>query len=157
MTESEPSMTIEAQLFHSGVRQYLQLLASNIGSHPNFKEEAEGLDLSLSMVIRTPESFKQFNITDTYINLHIVNQHVEFDVDIKPFKADVVLEAEWTTWKNIITGQEDLIDSLTTEKIRILESSDKFSFDMMSILTESIKNAQMPPELMRLIEPITVA
>jgi putative sterol carrier protein len=153
MPESEPTMSVEAQLFHSGVRQYLQLLISNIESHPNFKKEAEGLGLSLSMAIRTPESFRQFNIADTYINLNIFDQHVEFTVDIKPFKADVVIEAEWITWKNIIVGQEDLVDSLTTEKIRILEGSDKLNFGMINILAESMKNSQLHPELVRLIEP----
>ena len=155
MPESEPPTSIEAQLFHTGVRQYLQLLIDNIKSHPNFKKETEGLNLSLLIVIITPESLRKFKIVDTYIDLHIVDQHVEVDVDIKPFKADVVLEAKWTTWKGIVVGQEDLVDSLTTEKIRILEGSDKLSFGMINIIAESMKNAQWPLELIRLIEPDT--
>lgn len=155
MPESEPSMSIEAQLFHTGVRQYLQLLIDNIKSHPDFKKEAEGLDLSLSIVIITPESLRKFKIADTYIYLHIIDQHVELDVDIKPFKVDVVLEAEWATWKGIVVGQGDLVDSLTTEKIRILEGTNKLSFGMINIIAESMKNAQWPPELIRLIDPDT--
>ena len=145
---------VESELFIVGIRTFLDFLKSNIESHPDFNVKTKGRDYSLSPVIRVPESFKQLGIGDAFIYLRLVDQRVEYDVGTEPFEADVVLEGEWATWKNIVTGQEDIADSISAEKLKILKGFDKLNFDLISMMTESLTESKIPPEAVRVIEPM---
>ena len=148
-------ISIQAQVFYEGVRAFVSVLTTDIQEHPNFKKVTEGLDLSLSIAIRTPESFKQFNIADTYVHLHIVNQQLKFDVDREPFRADVTIEGGWDTWKNIFTGQENIIESVMGEKIKIeiLGELKINIMDLFSILAEVVEKSKVPTQLLKFVEP----
>ena len=152
---SKPSIwkNVASELFIVGIRTFLDLLKSHIESHPDFKVRTKGRDYPLSLAVRTPESFKKSGIDDAFVYLRLVDQRVEYDVGTEHFEADVVLEGEWATWKNIVSGQEDLIDSISTDKLKILKGFDKLDFGLISMIVEGLTKARMPPEAIRLVEP----
>lgn len=153
--KSNPPSTPEAQLFYIGVQTFLQSLTSIVEGHPDYKKATEKVDLSVLWIIKTPESFKKAGIADTYITMHITNQGINVNVNTKPSKADVVLEAEWDNWKKLFTGEADFINFVAKGEIKV-KGLEKINTTLISIMMECIKGSQFPPELVKLIEPLMI-
>ncbi len=145
--------SIESELFIAGIRSFLNVLMSNIEAQPDFKEKTKGKDFSLSPVIRVPDPFKEKGMSDVYMHIRLVDQRVESEVSTSPFEADVVLEGEWSTWKDILSGREELSNALAEEKLKITKGVDKLDFELISLIAGGMSNSTVPDSVFKLIEP----
>ncbi|MEM2265985.1 MAG: hypothetical protein DSO02_05920 [Hadesarchaea archaeon] len=144
---------VESDLFIAGVRSFLNVLISNIEADPQFQEKTKGKNFYLTNVIRLPPSFKEKGMEDAYMRIHLSEGKVEAEVGTSPLEADLVLEGDWETWKNVISGQEELSNAVVEGKIKVVQGAEKMDFEVISLIANAIMRSTVPMDVFKLIEP----
>jgi len=74
-------------------------------------------------------------------------------VGTSPLEADLVLEGDWETWKNVISGQEELSNAVVEGKIKVVQGAEKMDFEVISLIANAIMRSTVPMDVFKLIEP----